>query len=309
MPGGDVELHTREGVVYRFFSPLTLGLTAGKLQGVTDRNANSATLLYNAGGLLAAANDTSGASLQFTYNNSACSVPVIASVTDHTGRVVTYQYGTGCNLIGVERYGSPWHSYGYLPGSLLATDTNALGQTTTYGYDGNSRVVSMQLPGTTAAQTYNYGAPGVTVVTDFVGRATQVQFNLNSKVTQVANLASGMTMPYSYDARGNLAHLGGSNGNDYEYDTRGNLIRLESAHPTPGNPARLETLFTYDTCNQLVSTTDAMGRVTTNSLQPGDLSSDRHDRPARPRDNLHQQRPRTAHDDRRCARPADAQHV
>ena len=93
LPGGDVELHTREGVIYRFFSPLTLGLTAGKLNGVTDRNGNSATLQYNTAGLLASANNTSGASLQFVYNNSACSVPVIASVTDHTGRVVTYQYG------------------------------------------------------------------------------------------------------------------------------------------------------------------------------------------------------------------------
>ena len=138
-PGGDVELHTREGVVYRFFSPLTLGLTAGKLQGVTDRNANSTTLLYDAGGLLIAANNTSGASLQFTYSTSACSVPVISTVTDHTGRVVTYQYGAGCNLIGVERYGTPWHSYGYLPGNLLATDTNALGQATTYGYDTSAR--------------------------------------------------------------------------------------------------------------------------------------------------------------------------
>jgi YD repeat-containing protein len=31
----------------------------------------------------------------------------------------------------------------------------------------------------------------------------------------------------------------------------------------------LETLFTYDLCNQVVTTTDAMGRLTTNSYDPG----------------------------------------
>ena len=242
LPGEDVELHTREGVIYRFFSPLTLGLTAGKLNGVTDRNDNSVTLQYNTAGLLASANNTSGASLQFVYNNSACSVPVIASVTDHTGRVVTYQYGPGCNLIGVERYGSPWHSYGYVAGNLLTTDTNALGQATTYAYDGSSRVVSMQLPGTVAAQTYNYSTPGVTVVTDPVGRATQVQFDLNSKVTQVANLAASNHVP---EALQNLVELMRSAKSEkVRLDATTTLLALAGVRPTEGveeeKPASLE---------------------------------------------------------------------
>jgi YD repeat-containing protein len=85
----------------------------------------------------------------------------------------------------------------------------------------------------------------------------------------VQQVDSGLTVAYAYDARGNLAHLGGANSNDYQYDDRGNLLRIESAHPDPLNPARLETLFTYDLCNQVVTTTDAMGRLTTNSYDPG----------------------------------------
>lgn len=264
LPSGEIQMQTREGILYSFFAPVPPGPTAGKLQGIWGPNGSNITLAYSAGGLLTTATGTSGATLQFAYNTSACPVPVIASVTDHTGRVVSYQYGSGCNLTGVERYGVPWHNYVYAPASLLTSDTNALGHTTSYTYDASQRVLTLQRPAA-PAQTYNYSTPGATVVTDAIGRVTRYQYSLNSKISQVQQVDSGLTVAYAYDDRGNLAHLGGVNGNDYQYDVAGNLLRIESAHPDPLNPARLETLFTYDACNQVVTTTDAMGRVTTNS--------------------------------------------
>ncbi len=268
LPNGEIQMHTREGIIYTFFAPTPPGPTAGKLQEIWGPNGSNITLTYSAGGLLTTTTGTSGATLQFAYNTTACAVPVIASVTDHVGRMITYQYDSGCNLTGVERYGVPWRSYVYAPGSMLTSDTNALGHATSYTYDGSQRVLTLQRPAT-PAQTYNYSTPGATVVTDAIGRVTRYQYSLDSKISQVQQVDSGLTVAYIYDARGNLAHLGGANGNDYQYDAAGNLLRIESAHPDPLNPARLETLFTYDGCNQVVATTDAMGRVTTNSYDAG----------------------------------------
>ena len=267
LPSDEIELHTREGIVYRFFAPAPAGPTAGKLQSITDRSGSNIALAYTPTGLLQTATASAGASLQFSYNLSACAVPVISQVVDHTGRIVSYQYGGDCNLIGVQRYGAPWRSFGYLTGSRLASATDALGNATSYSYDASQRVTALQLPGA-PAQTYNYSTPGATVITDPIGRVTRYQYTPNSKISQVQQIDSGLLVAYLYDARGNLAHLGGANGNSYQYDTAGNLVRIETAHPDPLNPARPETLFSYDACNQVATTTDALGRVTTNSYDP-----------------------------------------
>ena len=182
---------------------------------------------------------------------------------------MTYQYSnSGCNLVGVQRYGGPWRTYAYQAGNLLTSDTDAIGKTTTYGYDGSQRIVSMQRPDTAAPQTYLYNGPGMTTVTDPLARASQFHYDPSSKIAQIVDGASGQVMAFIYDGRGNLAHLGGPAGLDYDYDERGNLLRIESPHPNPGDPGRLETLFTYDACNQTLTTTDAMGRVTTNVYDP-----------------------------------------
>ncbi|MEA3337637.1 MAG: RHS repeat-associated core domain-containing protein [Chloroflexota bacterium] len=270
LPSGDFELHTREGLVKTFFSPLIPDPIAGKLQSVLDRNGSGYVLNYAPDGLLMDAGDTSGNTLQFSYDMTVCPMPVIEQVSDHTGREVNYLYdNSSCDLISVSRYGVPWRDYAYQFGtSLLMQQADAMGATTEYDYDADSRLMTLRLPDTSHPQAYGYPGPGITHVMDAIGRLTEYHYSPMSKIQQIVQAATGHTIAYVYDGRGNLAHLGGPDGNDYGYDERGNLLRIESAHPDPADPTRLETLFTYDACNQVRTTTDAMGRTTENVYDP-----------------------------------------
>ena len=258
------QLRMRDGLIYQF-RPLDSPVAPGFLARVNDRSGNGYQLNYAlSSGRLDSAQSTSGMQLLFAYNPNG----TIQRVQDHTGRQVLYTYDGGNNLTQVQRYGQPWHAYTYDPSSLLVTDTDANGGSTNYTYDGMSRVITLQRPAVVTPQTYAY-LPGDTLVTDPLGRGTQVQFNpTNSQVTQVTQLATGMAIAYARDTHGNLAHLGGGEGNDYEYDSRGNLVRIASAHPDPAVPTRLQTVVTYDACNNQVSITDAMGAVTQNVYNP-----------------------------------------
>ena len=88
--GGLFVLSLADGGIWEFL-PLTDPTAPGKINRIIDRNGNTLNFTYIPGGLLSAIADALGHVITVAYTNIA-SVERIASVTDHAGRTVRYEY-------------------------------------------------------------------------------------------------------------------------------------------------------------------------------------------------------------------------
>jgi len=108
---------TLDQIQYRFS-----GL--GRLESVSDRNANETTLSYDEAGRLKAVTDPAGRQLAFAYNLSG----QVESVTDPMNQVVKYGYEGG-NLTSVTMPGeaSPRWQFKYDASHRITQVTNGRG--------------------------------------------------------------------------------------------------------------------------------------------------------------------------------------
>lgn len=127
-------------------------------------------------------------------------------------------------------------TYAYDSLSRITSSTDGDGNTTTYKYDSDDRLLSTTTAGTTV--TYTYDACG----------------NLTSRAD-----ATGKTT-YSYDAANHLTNKAAPNswGRTYTHDLGGNLTSASDS----GGPAGT-TSYAYDAANEPVRVTDPTGAVTT----------------------------------------------
>ncbi len=79
-----------DGGTWRFF-PLDGSPTQGKISALVDRNGNTMSFGYDAGGLLTEITDTLGRQITIGYDENG----FVGSVTDFAGRQVVYQYYDG----------------------------------------------------------------------------------------------------------------------------------------------------------------------------------------------------------------------
>ncbi len=248
---GTYDVTDKDQTVYHFAA-------SGALQIIADHNGNVTTLTYNGAGQLGAVSVAGDRSLSFGYNGDGR----IASVTDNSGRRVafgyspagdltsvadplgnttTYGYDAGHQLVsGVDRDGHTFVSnvYDGLDAGRVVTQTNALGQVTTFAY---------------------YPASGVTVVTDPRGAVTTYTYDGQYRLTGLRD-ALGGTTSYTYDARGDRLTATDPNNHTtgYSYDARGNML-------TRTDPLGRVTTYTYDALNRPLGVVDALGNATTYS--------------------------------------------
>ena len=248
---GTYDVTDKDQTVYHFAG-------SGALQTIADHNGNVTTLTYNGAGQLGVVSVAGGRALSFGYDGDGR----IASVTDNSGRHVTfgyspagdltsatdplgntttYGYDAGHQLVsGVDRDGHTFvaNVYDGLDAGRVVTQTNALGQVTTFAY---------------------YPASGVTVVTDPRGAVTTYTYDGQYRLTGLRD-ALGGTTSYTYDARGDRLTATDPNNHTtgYSYDARGNMLSRTDA-------LGRVTAYTYDALNRPLGVVDALGHATTYS--------------------------------------------
>jgi len=125
----------------------------------------------------------------------------------------------------------------------VTTVTDALGDTTVFGYDGSGN-----------QQT----------VTDGLGHTTTTLYDALDRATTITTAVSGGTTTITYDAAGRETSLTDPVGNktQWAYDANDRLTTLTQ-------PNNYTVTYVYDSGGELIDTTDADGRRTTFSYDSG----------------------------------------
>ncbi|MCD4825546.1 MAG: cadherin-like domain-containing protein, partial [Phycisphaerae bacterium] len=172
----------------------------------------------------------------------------------------------------------PSWSYSYDRVSNLLSETDPLGNTTSYVYDVQNRRSQTIAPdpdgaGPLAAPVtqYAYDVVGNQIsVTDALGQTTEYQYDaLNRQIKAIHPSPDGVlpqpVTEYAYDVSGNLITEKDSLGHETAY-TYNQLNRQTSAigtDPDQGGPLTSPvTTYTYDLNGNLISVTDANGNTT-----------------------------------------------
>jgi RHS repeat-associated protein len=258
--------------------------TAGRLTKVIDTRAGVTRYTYDAGGRLATIVDQLGRTIVTnTYDTNGR----VTSQTDGLGNVTQFQWDpTTQTSTMIDPLGHQWKDvYNNL---VLVVQTDPLGNTTTYGYDGDLNVTSITDPNTnTTVSTYdNNGnllsrrAPAPLNYTD------TYTYNTFNEVTSHTD-RRGNTTTDTYDPAGNLVSVTTDDGanTQYAYDPATGLISQVTdprAHTTSdtydaaGNrvketsPAGEFTTMTYDSVGRMTTRVDPRGTTTTFAYDAAD---------------------------------------
>jgi RHS repeat-associated protein len=276
---GTFQLTTLENAVCRFDS-------SGRIASITDDHGLKTIYAYSAEGRLATITDPSGQTLTFSYSASNH----ITLVKDSTGREVKFAYSAAGDLEvvtdalgGVTKYAyDSQHRITSITdprGNVILKNTYSQGRITeqrdglenlwkleykagetvvtepqggklTYGFDGQSRVVSE---------------------TDQLGHATATAYDSAGNVSEVIR-PGGVKWTFGHDAVGNLTSVKDPEGGErsYEYDTKDRLTKFIDARSNSWSyewsaandltkitdPEAGETTFSYNASGQPLTQTD-----------------------------------------------------
>ncbi len=236
---------------------------SGQLTSQADRNGYTTYLAYNGGNQLATITDPAGRALSFSYDGSGH----VSTVADPASHSVAYSYDGAGNLATyTDVNGGVWR-FTYDSNHLLLTMKDPRGGVTTNVYDSSDRVTS-QTDAMGRTTTLSYVAPdsngvSATTMTDPNGAVT-VDHYLNAMLvseTKGSGSAQPATWSYSYDPVSlGLASTIDPNGNisGQTWDANGNLLSQID------NLDRITT-YTYNSFDEVTSTTNALGVTTTNT--------------------------------------------
>ena len=257
------DLTTRNGTVYTFGN-------GAPLQSVRDRFGNQVTVLHGTGtyGDISDVLSSSGRWLRYTYNGTS---GLASEVDDQAGRSVRYQYdGPGHLLKYTDTHGDDY-TYGYDGGSRMNTVQDPrLNTVITNHYDANSRVDTQTL-GDGGVTHYSYTTDGngnvtATDVQDSNGHTEHITFNsagLPLSDTRAQGTSNAETTTYNYQTTTNLLLSTVDPQNretDFGYDASGNVT---SVTQLAGTPNAATTNYTYDPIfDQLTSTKDPLQHTT-----------------------------------------------
>jgi RHS repeat-associated protein len=272
---------------------LTLGYTSQHLTSITDPLGRVTTLQYDPKNRTPIRiTDPAGNFVRYTYNSQY----QITHKTDKDGRNYLFLYRNQRPFAIADSLGQAWFAQ-YNP-TNWSVDRNALafslrrifvpttttnidgngnvwryqydtngfvteifypdGNTSTYRYDGSTRLLTSQTDPNGNSTTYRYNASGDrTNVTDALGNSTRYTYDPTFHQLTTMTDPNGRTTTYQYDAHGNKTNeidpLGYTQ--RFSYDTHGNLASTTDQN---GNT----TTYSYDAFGNRTNTTDALGRAT-----------------------------------------------
>lgn len=203
--------------------------------------------------------------------------------TDPAGKVTDYQYDAAGNLTQVKDAINGLTRYTYAPGrerKLLETVTDAKGQTTTFGYDAQGRLVAVQ-NALGQTKTSIYDAKGNLVqTTNARGQVIAYEYDELDRLTR-KTLPEGV-ITYAYDAAGNLTDTQHYNGSRVQtsHDALNRVTQVIQTLPggysatigygydAAGNRTSMTTpwgsfSYQYDSLNRLTALTNPQAKTFT----------------------------------------------
>ncbi len=258
----------------------------GNLLNSTDPTGAKTTWTYNAMSEITSETDPLGVTTSYAYDRAGNlltkTVPLAGSGTASW----SYTYGTGTQAGEMQTSTDPDSaktSFGYDAAGDRTSQTDALGNQTTWAYDADGRTLSTTSP-TGAMTTDTYDADGELVKRiDPLGRSTSYAYNGDGQQTSVTDsldhqttysydadnertkttAPDGTTSTLAYDADGLVASQtnGAGNATGYAYDALG---RLTGTTDPDGN----RTSYTYDADGNEISLVDPSNRTTYYGYDP-----------------------------------------
>jgi RHS repeat-associated protein len=249
---GLFQLRERNGIIYRFYSNLSLNY-------IEDRNGNRISAKYNQENQLSRLIHSDGFKLSLYYNQFGR----ISKIVDNLGRRVNYEYiSDGLYLSKIITSDGNVASYDYItikmhPDIQRLKSINKSDETDSFiFYDSKGRVSRIEHNEGTGQLTYSYMANNTTRITNADGGTWTIALNDLGVPVEVKN-PSGQSTRFDYDSRLNLILATSPSGKDshYTYDDNGNLIRFTDSL---GNQFgfRYEPVY-----NKIVEFVDPLGRI------------------------------------------------
>ena len=225
----------------------------GNVQSFTDKTGNTTTFQYDALNRLTYTVRPDSEARSFIYDDLANTMTEI----DEEGRsTTTYNDILGRFSQTVNHLGKVVKHYEYDAVGNIITQTDALGNSTCYTFNGNN--IATELIDRSGNKTiYCYDSEGNLVnETDPLGYKINYSYDaLNRLIRETDHF--GNTTKYSYDAVGNLINMIDARGynTSYQYDT---LNRLVKQTDQLGN----NQTYRYDALGNIIETIDERGNAT-----------------------------------------------
>ncbi len=233
--------------------------SVGQMTQLADQGGFIENFIYNSLGQLSEVTNSGGNLIaSYTYDLEG----QLVSELHGNGTLATYKYDADGNLIQLVNYAPNMtvnSTFTYTYNALgLATSVTTTAGTTTYGYDADGQLTSVELP-TGETITYRYDAMGNRTVVSDEGASTAYTTNSDDEYTSVGNAV------YSFDANGNLKVTTGPGGTTmYLYDDENRLIEVKTPTDT--------WTYQYDALGDLASSTHN-GVTTQYLVNPAGLGS------------------------------------
>jgi len=291
---------------FSYTSRVSSGVTQYDLTGITHKNGNTESMVYDASGNLTSSTDQLGNSSTFTYNGNGQKLTstnrlggttskiynpdaTLASITDPAGNSVSFGYDLLKRPNLTTHPDSSTESFTFDNANRLLTSTDENGNATTLAYDNNGNLSSIiNSSGDTISFIYNDNDKMISK-TDPMGNPVLTTYDQAGRVATYTDEATNVTTN-GYDALGRLTSVTDPLGN--EWGTSYNLEGVVASRTNPlGNTTtfnsddmgRITTFtselgnsagFTYDAMGLIATSTDLNGLVTTYSRDnAGHLSS------------------------------------
>jgi len=248
LPSGDWQVTRQDGTQLTFNA-------SGQLTAEQDRNGVGISLSYTAG-LLTSVTDNAGRTVTFTYTGT-----LLSGMSLPLGRSVSYGYNGSGQLISVSDPSGAVTHFIYSSAGLLASVVDGNGHTVVANTYNTSKQVVSQTNALGQSSTFSYAAsPKVTTFTDARGNKWVDAYNGN--VLTGRTDPAGDTTSYVYDNDGDVSASTSPNGNvtTMEYDDAGNMIDRTAPAPLSYND-----VWTYNNFNEPLTFTDGRGNTTTYS--------------------------------------------
>ncbi|MFN0157205.1 MAG: RHS repeat-associated core domain-containing protein [Bacteroidota bacterium] len=196
----------------------------------------------------------------------------VVSCTDKRGNTTSFAYDAEANLLSTSQPLGVTQTFTYDALGNVLTATNGNGNTSSFTYDAQGNLLTATYP--IGSQSFSYDNSGnLTSWTDPNGHTTTYSYDLLDRLTSTTDPLPATTT-FSYDANDNLISVTDPNGHSitYSYNGRdrvyavtvpaGSRLLTSNAKGLPTQSTDFNgnlTLYAYDSKNQLVSITNAMG--------------------------------------------------
>ena len=216
---------------------------------VTSSSGSSSSAEYDSAGNQTSQTGIVGSKATLEYNSDGTVKSATAPGNGASGstpaKQTTYQYNADKQLSSITAPANTvgTKNYTYDAFGRMSTETDGRGNTTSFGYDNDDRLISTAFSDGTTTVTNAYDGNGnQTSQTSATGTITN-RYDQRNRLISTANTAGGGTVSYGYDLAGNTAKITDTTGTvTHDYDA--SEVLTATTYPTASGTA--QQLYTTD---------------------------------------------------------------